>query len=137
MAEYATRVEESWEDDDVDAVMWRERLAVVDAETPEQAQEISGLVMEDFHPATGEELDEWNEICDEPLDTTEAGMLIRLVRRELRRVGRQRLRDRATGRWGDKGDESRDANRKRSRRLVRVLGKLEAIRGDSEQSALE
>lgn len=102
-----------------------DRLVVVWAEDVEAARKRSGLIVEDFHEATDDELDEWNDALDAPWDPGDLSMLATMVRRVLRDVGRQRRRNRETGRWQADTPDAFDANRSRARRLTFVAAKLD------------
>jgi hypothetical protein len=129
---YAARWIHAWYDD-ADVRQEKERLVVVEADTPEDAQQATGLVVEEFHEATDDEIEEWDDLTEKPMEDSEVGMMVSLVRSELREIARRRRRDRVTGRWNAETDVAFDSNRGRAYRLLRLLGKLE-VRDEVEQS---
>lgn len=136
---FAARFREEWISGD--EVRERDCLVVVDAESPAHAQMVSGLTYETFVPATERDLDEWDDIVDQPLARREVEAVLSMVRKAQRQVGKRRLRDREPSvdavsgvelppRWNPAGNIESDSNRARARLLTEIAGKIEAMGAD-------
>jgi hypothetical protein len=109
----------------VDGVMRRkQRLVVVYAPSAAEAAEASGMVLEQFHEATDDELDEWQEAADEPLSPREVRTLIGMVTRAQRGIGSKRRKSARRHRH--------DNDRPLARRYALLLRKLELMLDDDE-----
>lgn len=139
---YAARFHEEWLSDE--GPRERDSLVVVDAESPAEAQVLTGLTLEDFRPATDAELDEWDELCEEPLTRRDASSIIAMIQRQQRQLGKRRLRDReatvdeATGeqvppRWDPSFPPERDHNRGKARFLAVLAGKIDSLGADDDE----
>jgi hypothetical protein len=128
---YATKWEQAWYDAN-DELFEEERLVVVEADSPGEAAEKTGLVVEQFHPATDEELEEWAGLVSAPLSERDYRMLLSLIAADLREIRRKRRRDRATGRWPRGSDDAFDVNRARAFRLLCMGAKLDLALEDAD-----
>lgn len=132
-APWAARFDETWDGDDEPRT--QSHLVIVWAGSAEAAQAKSGLTIETFAPATDDELDEWDSTLDGPLEARELGVLSTMVRRKLREIGRQRVRDRVSGRWNGRSAPGRDADRTRARRLTVLAAKLDELVREAADAA--
>lgn len=108
----------------------RSHLSVVWAASAEAAQAKSGLTMEEFAPATDDDLEEWDDKLDQQLEPRELGLLSTMVRRKLREIGRGRVKDRMAGR-------GHDADRMRASRLTVLAAKLDEMVKEASPDAAD
>jgi hypothetical protein len=98
-----------------------ERIVLVEAASPENAQAQSGMVQEPFRAATSADLEEWADACDQPLTDHEVEALIRLARRAARSAGQRRAK---------RGElPGFDMDAARAAMLNLVVGKLSRMKG--------
>ena len=118
---FATRVPRDYGNGTV-----KHHLVVVEATDAEDARRESGLTDFEFHPATDDELDEWERIAAKPLTAKDAEHLARLVRKQAREIGRRTRKRHADERVVYPGEMYR------ARMCMELVAKLEVIEDDAD-----
>ena len=121
LIDFATRVEESVLDEATNTWRVEQKLVVVPATSPSDAQLASGLIDSTFREATEAELEEWDAITAADLNDKDVEALLYLVRRAAREIAKRRIKDREKGRRA----HARDAVRFKARKYAELVGKLE------------